>query len=451
MKSTILVVDDNPINLESTKELLQANGYTVEIADLPSRALELIQNGKGYAVILLDYKMPEMDGARLAEEIRQFNEESVLLMYSCEDSRDAIKDSLRAKVDDFIDKDENVGKLISAVRSGIKVYESRKTIENNRDNEQKTILSELGLIGTSQAMMRVAALAKQFRMMDEPVLITGQTGTGKELIARALNNPSQGQFFVVNCASFANSSLVESELFGYEKGAFTGAAAKKIGILEIANKGTVFLDELHHLSLTSQASLLRAIREKRIRRVGGSEEIKIQCRIIAATKPDIHERVATNEFLADLYYRLKHLMIEIPALQERKEDIPLLVTHFANEFNKKHGTTKKFLARTIRALEEYSWPGNIGELQGLITNLLASSSKNTIEPKDLDTHLDRVFEEVEVASLTMEAFEMKQYREKLKFIEAIKRSSTSQRHTASRLGISESTLRGYLEKSNKLR
>jgi DNA-binding NtrC family response regulator len=451
MRPSILVVDDNPINLESTRQLLESYGFRVESAELPSQALETLQVGKDVAVILLDYKMPEMDGAKLAEEIQKFNEESVILMYSCEDSRDAIKHSFRARVTDFIDKDENIGKLISAVKSGFELYESRRTIVHNENQEQRSILSELGLIGSSHTMMRVAALTKQFRTMDEPVLITGETGTGKELIAKALNNSTTGELFVVNCAAFANSGLIEAELFGYEKGSFTGAIARKLGILEVANKGTVFLDELHHLSLSSQASLLRAIREKKIRRVGGSEEITIRCRIIAATKPDIQERVQNKEFLADLYYRLKHLMIEIPSLKDRKEDIPLLVTHFANEFNKKHGTSKKLLARTIRALEEYSWPGNIGELQGLITNLLASSSKNTIEPKDLDSHLERVFEEIEISALTMEAFELKQFREKLKFIESINKTSTSQRHTASRLGISESTLRGYLAKSNKLR
>jgi len=296
-------------------------------------------------------------------------------------------------------------------------------------------------------MIKIANLAKRFRPMDEPALITGETGTGKELIARALHDPSKGQFFAVNCAAFASSSLIEAELFGYEKGSFTGAMNKKIGILEIANRGTVFLDELHHLSPAAQAAILRAIREKKIRRVGGDQELPIHCRIIAATKPDVHQKATTGEFLADLYFRLKMLLIEIPPLRERKEDIPLLIQHFCNDFNRKNGTNKKFLVRTVRALEEYSWPGNIGELQGLVVNLLASTNKTTIEPTDLNLGVEQTIDELEKAGYTLEDFENRQLREKCKFIESVLRSSESRRHAAKRLGVSESTLRGHLDRT----
>lgn len=442
------MVDDNPVNLISTKELLESWGYRVDTVEKPSEALKLLQSTKEYAVLLLDFLMPDMDGAELAEKIRRYNDESVILIYSCENSRDAIKESLRAQVMDFIDKDEDIPTLKKAIQAAVARYENIKTLKlGENTSENQSLLQEFGLIGAAPSMSRVAALTKKFRSMDNPVLITGETGTGKELIAKALHDPTRGEFYVVNCAAFANSSLIEAELFGYEKGAFTGAINKKIGILEIANRGTVFLDELHHLSPAGQATMLRAIREEKIRRVGGDQEISIRCRIVAATKPDIHQKAMNGEFLMDLYFRLKMLLIEIPVLRERKEDIPLLIHHFCNQFNKKNGTNKKFLARTVRALEEYSWPGNIGELQGLVVNLLATSNKNNIEPKDLDLRFEQVADELELANFTLDDFEKRQVREKQRFIESVIRSSESQRHAAKRLGVSESTLRGHLERA----
>jgi two-component system nitrogen regulation response regulator NtrX len=448
MRTNILAVDDNPMNLESTKELLESWGYRVDTAEKPSEALKMLQSTKEYSVLLLDYLMPEMDGAELAEKIRKTNDESVILMYSCEDSRDAIKESLRAQVMDFIDKDEDVPALKKAIESAVARYETLKTLRIEPTSaDDFCLLKDIGLIGASPSMIKIATLAKRFRKMDNPVLITGETGTGKELIARALHDPSKGDFFAVNCAGFANSQLIESELFGYVKGAFTGANNSKAGILEIAKSGTVFLDELHHLSPAGQAAILRAVREHKIRRVGGDQEDTIRCRIIAATKPDIHQKAERQEFSPDLYYRLKMLLIEIPPLRERKEDIPLLVQYLADDFNQKNGTQKKFLARTVRGLEEYSWPGNIGELQGLIVNVMATTNKNTIEPRDLGPAFEQPMEEIEVTGFTLEDFESRQQREKFRFVEAVVRASESQRHAAKRLGISESTLRGHLERA----
>jgi two-component system response regulator AtoC len=445
MKSRILIVDDDPTNLISTQELLQSWGFEVVTAEKPSEAIKIVQTQKEFGVIILDYLMPEMTGGELAEKIHNYDEEASILMYSCDDSRDALKNSIRAGVTAFIDKDEDYNKLKMSIREAITKYESAKTLKGEALNP--AIMTELGLIGSSPIMIRIAALAKKFRTMDDPALITGETGTGKELIARALHDPSKGVFLVVNCAGFANSNLVESELFGYEKGAFTGALTRKPGILEIANRGTVFLDELHHLSPSSQATLLRAIREKTIRRVGGSDEIRIHCRIIAATKPNIHENALKGEFLADLYYRLKMLMIEIPPLKERKEDISPLINHFTNLFNSKNKTNKRFLIRTIRALEEYNWPGNIGELQGMVVNLLATSTKNTIEPKDLDCLIERTPDEKEITNYSLEDFDLRQQRDRVKFVQTVVGMSESRTHAAKRLGVGESTLRMFLSRA----
>ena len=448
MRINILVVDDDPVNLVSTKELLESWGYRVDITEKPSEALTLIQNSKEYAVILLDYLMPEMNGARLAERIARINDEAVILMYSCEDTRDANKDSLRVQVvTDFIDKDEDIPTLKKAIENAVKKFECYRTLKPNQSpSENQKILAEFGLIGTSAGMAKAVALAKRFKSMDDYVMITGESGTGKEIIAHALHDPTKGPFMVVNCASFKEPGLVDAELYGYEKGSFTGALARKIGMFEKAGRGTLFLDELHHLGESAQAKLLRAAREREIRRVGSNDAIAIHCRIIVATKPDIHKKAANGEFLGDLYFRLKKLLIEIPALRDRKEDIPLLVQYFCDEYNKKNGTNKKFLTRTIRAFENYPWPGNIGELDGTVVNLLASSTKNQIEPKDLWDHFELPADDLEASEFTLEDFERKQLREKHKYIESVILSSDSQRHAAKRLGINESTLRGQLER-----
>jgi DNA-binding NtrC family response regulator len=449
MKTNILVVDDDSLNLISTKEFLEACGFKVDTAERPGEALSLVANGsKEYAVVLIDFLMPEMDGATLANKIHEITDEPALLMYSADDKRETLKKCLRAPVLDFIDKDENVVALKRAIDLSVKHYERMKSLRPSTDpSENERVLKENGLIGCSTGMVRAVARAKKFREMGDAVLIVGETGSGKELIANLLHDPAQaGSFHAVNCAAYQNSTLVESELFGYEKGAFTGATQRKLGILEIANRGTVFLDELHHLGPAAQSTLLRAVREKKIRRVGGDQEIAIHCRIIAATKTDIEERVERGEFLRDLYYRLKMLQINVPALRERKEDIPLLVEYFCSQYNQRYGAQKKFLMRTIRAMEAYSWPGNVAQLQGEIVNALAGSIKNSIEPADLGPEFSEPVGLNDVLPTLVE-YERKQLRDKMKYIRSVMDSSNSQRHSANRLGVSESTLRGLIERT----
>jgi len=449
MKTNILAVDDDSLNLVGTKELLQGWGFSVDTAETADAALKFVQSAKDYAVILLDYRMPEITGAELAVKIRKINDEASIVIYSCDESREALKESLNVKVDAFIEKDEDIPSFKRQLDAAIQKYENVRTLKSGHvPEDSRALLAEIGMVGVSASTVRVAALAKRFRTMDDPVLITGETGAGKELIARALHDPSTGGFQAINCAnSKINGPIVEAELFGYEKGAFTGADKRKIGILESLNRGTVFLDELHHLSPAAQAGILRAIREKTIRRLGGTEEIKIHCRIIAATKPDIHEKAKTGEFLPDLYFRLKILMIEVPPLRERKEDIPLLVQHFCNIYNRKNGTNRRFQARAVRALEEHSWPGNVGELYGAVTTALALTSKNAVEPGDLGSEFNQPFENVATTDTPLKDFDARQSRDRLRFIESIVSSSDSRRHAARRLGITESTLRGQLERT----
>lgn len=448
MKYRILVVDDDKANLRATEALLEEWDFRVDVAQNGKEGIQKLKEAdREYAVVLLDYKMPEINGAQTAVQMRAINSETIIIVYSCDASREALKETLRAGVIDFIDKAENVEVLRSALELGCQRYEESiqlfKPIVNKAYNAE--LLQSIAMVGHSQKMADVAQKCLRYREHDAPVLILGETGTGKELVARAISTGGPDLFFPINCAAFGDGSLVESELFGYEKGAFTGASERKIGILEAAGEGTVFLDELHHLSLKVQATLLRAVREKKIRRVGATKEIAIKCRILAATKPDLLKRVEQGSFLADLYYRLKFLTIDLPALRERPEDIGLLVDHFSKNLQK--STNKRFLfrARTIRILEKYSWPGNVGELEGCINHLLINAKNSIIGPSELD-HRFRPLEILESPKSTLADLESKHRSELKDLIKSALHLAGSTRRAATRLGVNESSLRGMIER-----
>jgi two-component system response regulator AtoC len=441
-KYNVLVVDDEEENLFSTRSLLQRWGYDVDALKSGVEAIEQIKTtAKQYAVILLDYKMPVKNGLETAREIRALNDEVSMLIYTAHPSLESAKASMRVGVADFIEKNEDLEYLKSSVDNACKKFESvRKLKPTLSESEAEKIISSIGMVGKSQKLAEVVAQAIKFRDSRKPVLILGETGVGKELIAKALHAGLKNKFFAINCATFENSSLVESELFGYEKGAFTGAMNRKIGIFEVAQGGTVFLDELHHLPIGAQAKLLRVLREKKVRRVGAQQEEDVDFRLLAACRPDIEERVTNGTFLPDLYYRLKFLRIEIPPLRERPEDVAPLVQFFCDKHQQETGETKSFLLRTLRVLEKYSWPGNVGELDGYISALLTNSTKGVIDLVELDRDLlDKSGFNVE--SGTYASLEARQDREKRQFLlNAIEATDSNIRHAAQRIGIKPTSL-----------
>ncbi len=442
-KYNILLVDDEEENLLSTKALVLRWGYNVDAVKSGDDAIEYVKSGlKDYAVALLDYRMPGKTGTEAAKEIRALNQEITLLVYSAYPSIESLTATIRAGALNFIDKNEDMASLKSALESACREYEKvRKVKPPLSQNEASKLISSIGMVGRSEKLAQVCNQVLKCRKSKKPTLILGETGVGKELVAGALHVGNKDKYFVVNCASLTGP-LLESELFGHEKGAFTGAIVRKVGILEAAKGGTVYLDELHHLDLKTQAKLLRAIREMKIRRLGGLKEEDVDFRLVASSWPNIEEKVAEGSFLPDLYFRLKFLTIEIPPLRERPEDIEPLVTHFCEKHFKETGVRKHVLVRALRHLENFNWPGNVGELDGVLSNLLSDCEKEAIDESDLDPRM--LTGRTSPSVSTFAELEAKQTKEKMATIQSALRAAKSVRGAARRLGMKPSSLHSIM-------
>ncbi len=440
-KYNILIVDDQEDNLSSTKDLLHRWGYRVDAVKNGNEAIECVKSGlKDYAVALLDYQMPGKSGTEIAKVIRTLNQEVTLLVYSAYPSVESLTATIRSGALNFIDKNEDIGSLKTALEEGCRVFERvRKVKPSISQNEATQMITSLGMVGRSAKLAHVVTQVQRFRTSKKPVLILGETGVGKEMVARSLHVGNRDHYFVVNCASFDSSSLVESELFGHEKGAFTGAIVRKVGILEAAKSGTVYLDELHHLDLKTQAKLLRVLREMKIRRLGGLKEEDVDFRLVASSWPNIEERVAKGTFLPDLYFRLKYLTIEIPPLRERPEDIEPLIVHYCEKHFREMGVRKQFLVRALRHLERYEWPGNVGELDGYLSLLLLESPNGTIDESDLDERMLKNGSTLPSDS-TFAQIEARQQQEKKDAIQNALRTTKNVHQAAVKLGMKPSTL-----------
>ncbi|MBE9469860.1 MAG: sigma-54-dependent Fis family transcriptional regulator [Chloroflexi bacterium] len=377
----ILVVDDEAIIRESLRDWLADAGYEVFTAENGSKALELIEKEK-LGIVIADLVMPGMDGIEVmkrAKEIRPNIEVIIITAYASIPTAIA---AMKEGAYDYIEKPfcpERAELLIQ------KLAEHRKIVEENLSLRQR--LEERhhfeSIITKSSKMQRVIELIKVVAKSNATVLITGESGTGKELVARAVhsNSPRMGRPFVAVSCGALPESLLESELFGHEKGSFTGAYAQKKGKFEFANRGTLFLDEVGEMSGNIQVHLLRVLEEKEFTRVGGNEPIKVDVRVISATNKDLKRAIANGEFREDLYYRLNVVTIELPPLRERKEDIPLLAQHFLNKFaleNDKEVTG--FSPEATKSLLDYDWPGNVRELENAVERgvILAKGSLVTV-------------------------------------------------------------------------
>lgn len=440
----ILILDDELENLSSTKDLLKRWGYKVDAVATSEEVIDYVKSGaKNYAVALLDYRLPDKSGTEIAKEIRAIDSDVILLVYSAYPSVESLTATLRAGVLNFIHKNEDLLFLKSALETACKEYEKvRKVKPPLTLDESMKLIASIGMVGKSAKLAHVAEQVNRYRESSKPVLILGETGVGKEMIARALHKGKADTFFPINCAAFNDSSLVESELFGHEKGAFTGAIARKVGILERAKGGTVYLDEIHHLDLKVQARLLRCLREKKIRRVGGNNEEPVDFRLVASSWPDIEARVANGTLLPDLYYRIKFLCIEVPPLRERPEDIEPMVTLFCDRYFQETGARKHFLVRTLRRLEQHSWPGNVGELDGVVSALLTDSEQPTVDESLLEDALKNG--NALSAGLTFAQFEARQEQEKKRFLQEALQSSKSPVLAARKIGLKPSTFHSML-------
>ena len=362
-------------------------GYDVEVFN-DSEAMLKKMSAKP-DLVLLDIMLPGLDGIETLKRIKQIDENLPVIMLSAQGSIEVAVESLRFGAFDYFPKPIDQRRLELALKNAIKNYDLLREIQNLKENVQKEYRFD-NIITADGKMQDVFRLVSKVLTNDISVLIYGESGTGKELIARAIHYNGERKdkpFVVVNCASIPRE-LLESELFGHEKGSFTGAHQRKLGKFELAKDGTIFLDEVGELEMLLQAKLLRVIQQKEFERVGGTELIKTSVRIISATNRDLKQAVEAKEFREDLYYRLNSFPISIPPLRQRKGDILVLAEHFITEFNKKLGKNiRGFTKRALKLVYEYDWPGNVREMENTIERCLIICENDVIDVEELPPHL----------------------------------------------------------------
>ncbi len=450
MAHKILMVDDKIKNITATKRYLEMNLFEVDTAQSSVETLALLKKQE-YTLVLLDYDMPEMMGDTLASMIREAFPTQQVAMFSCDLSRDALNQSYRAGAIDFIEKTEEPKEILAKVQRYCNRYDAVvRTIRSFMSkSENRKLVEATGMVGQTEVMAKVAEkIQKYANAGGVTVSISGESGTGKELVARALHNLSpraKGPFIAINCAAIPKD-LLESELFGHIKGAFTGATDNKDGKFVLANGGTIFLDEIGDLSLEMQAKLLRVLQERTVEPLGSRISKKIDVRVVSATHKDIAELVKKELFREDLMYRLKVVDIELPPLRERPQDIELLVAHFTEIFNHKYNFVKHFQHRTLEVLKKYSWPGNIRELGSVIEKHLIECQGKVVTPEDLDLKLYDA-EPVQPGKVTLSIFEECQNKSKLEFLHKTIEQVGSKAEASRRLGVTPTHLQYLLNDS----
>ena len=329
-------------------------------------------------MVLCDIKMPKMDGVEVLEKTKKIKPETPIVMISGHGDLDTAVNTMRLGAFDYISKPPDLNRLLNTVRNALE----KKTLVVENKRLKKKVSKNYEMIGESNAITHIKEIIEKVAVTDARVLITGPNGTGKELVAHWLHEKSErvkAPMIEVNCAAIP-SELIESELFGHVKGSFTGANKDRAGKFEAANGGTIFLDEIGDMSLSAQAKVLRALQENKISRVGSDKDIKVNVRVLAATNKNIKEEIAKGRFREDLYHRLAVILIKVPALNDRREDIPLLVDFFAKKISDAQGTPKKeFSKEAIKLLQEYDWTGNIRELRNVIERLIILGEKKVSE------------------------------------------------------------------------
>ncbi|HEX9902602.1 MAG TPA: sigma-54 dependent transcriptional regulator [Acidobacteriota bacterium] len=389
MKETprVLIIDDDPAILDSCGQVLRREGYAVQEARDGRGGLALF-SAESFHLILLDLKLPGMDGLEVLRRIKDISPETAVIMITGYASIETAVEAVKLGAFDYLSKPFTPEEFRVATRRALN---GRKMLIENlylrRELESK---GEFDLVvGKSRAMARVLDVVRQVSPAESTVLITGESGTGKELIAREIHRHSlrrNAAFVVVDCGALVET-LFESELFGHVKGSFTGAHETKHGRFEVADGGTIFLDEISNISLNIQAKLLRVIQEREVTRIGSSRPIKVDVRILAATNEKLEDLVRKGKFREDLFYRLSVVPIHLPPLKERREDIPLLVEHFLQKYNKRaKKNVTSVTSRAIKALQDYDWPGNIRELENTVERAVVLSKTDLIELEDLVYH-----------------------------------------------------------------
>ena len=362
----VLIVDDERAIRNSLGEILSDEGYEVESAEDGASALALVAKEK-YDVIFCDIKMPEMDGMEVLDKLVADGCDSAIVMISGHGDIDTAVESIKKGAFDFIQKPLDLNRILITIKNATE----KVSLVNETKILKKKVFGGSEMIGESEPMKHIRAIIDKVAPTDARVLIEGPNGSGKELVARSLHRQSERSampFVEVNCAAIPGE-LIESELFGHEKGSFTSAIKQHKGKFEQADGGTLFLDEIGDMSLAAQAKVLRVLQEHKLSRIGSDKDIEVNVRVVAATNKNLAEEIKAGNFREDLYHRLSVIVIKVPSLDERKDDIPLLIEHFKNKYTE-GAKPRSFSAEAVKLLQEKSWPGNIRELDNVVDRLL---------------------------------------------------------------------------------
>ncbi len=449
-KGQILVIDDEKSQRDILKVILRTEGYGVQTAGSATEALRMFEED-AFDLILSDLKMPDNDGLFILDRLFKINPAVCIIIMTAHGTIDSAVEAIKKGAFDYLTKPLDREELLISVA---RAFEKLNLVHQNK-MLQEQLSERFGLsniIGNHVKMQEIFKTVLKIANSTATVLILGESGTGKELIARAIHYNSvrkDNPFLAINCAAIPDT-LIESELFGYEKGAFTGATGRGIGLFEAADGGTLFLDEVGDLSLTMQAKILRTIQQREIRRIGGREEIKIDVRVIAATNKNLKMEIQEGNFREDLFYRLNVISVRLPSLAERATDIPVLTNHFIEKYNQRSGREIKGIARpALRLLLDYSWPGNVRQLESTIERAVLLCEGETIEPEDLPQEIrlktftsDRIPFDIPPQGFSLEDFE------KELLMKAMEKSNGVIAKAAKLLGISYRTLQYRLEKFN---
>jgi len=444
MDKTILVVDDDNLVNEFITETLQRSGYEVNSASSGPEALTMIKEYE-FDLILTDVRMPDMDGITLLKNIKKLTPETVVIVITAFGTVQNAVDAMKKGAYDYVLKPFSPDEIDIVVRRGLEHREL--AIENRVLRAQiKDKYSFENIVGQNKHLLEIFDLIETAAQSKATILLTGESGTGKELVAKAIhfNSPRKDQPFIrVNCAALPDN-LIESELFGHEKGAFTGAIAQTKGRFEIADGGTLLLDEISEMPYALQAKLLRVLQESEFERVGSGNPVKVDVRIVATSNQNLPEAVKNGNFREDLYYRLNVISIEVPPLRARPDDIPLLVEHFLQKFNEEDMRQIQGIAeKSLNLLMEYSWPGNIRELENLIHRAVVTCKEKVITSKNFPSYLSlgKTSDTSSVLSDPISLYEL----EKLAILNALERYNGNRTKAAEDLGITTRTLRNKLK------
>ena len=441
----VLIIDDDGKILSMLSDILSEEGFIPLTASTSAEALKLFSLRNPRAVILdLVFDREDVDGIDLLKRMKEESPDVPIIMLSGHGTIERAVESIKLGAYDFLEKPVSYEKVLVTLRNAI----AKSSLEEERKTLLREIMDRYQIIGVSAAIKGIFKKIEKFADVDSPVLITGESGTGKELIARAIHLKSRRvpkPFIAVNCSAIPDE-LIESEMFGYEKGAFTGAVKSKPGMFELAAGGTLFLDEISEMSRRFQAKLLRAVETLEVQRVGGTRKRKVDIRIISASNKNLKKEVEKGNFREDLYYRLGVLTIEVPPLRERKEDIPSLVLFYIRKFCEERKIPVKNLhPEALGLLIDYPWPGNVRELKNLVEKIVVLSDGEEITPDDVKEFL----EESEVYTTENDSLEsVKAKAEREKILKELEAHNWNYSRTASALRISRATLFNKMKKYN---